>query len=98
MDDNNNETTSEIDFIDQLKSGFTSEWDGNEPDINFFLLLIALLVFVVWIVFISFFFSRLLGIFVGYWFRRFLKWTGVNNIVELSIGSFSVISKIYIKK
>ncbi|KAI1727267.1 hypothetical protein Ddc_04564 [Ditylenchus destructor] len=90
----NNETfgdfVNNIDILQKIQSDIRSEWHGDEPSINFFLLLAALLLLVIWIVFISFFFSRLLGLFVGIGFQRFLKWSGMDNVNHLSIGSFSI--------
>ncbi|KAI1727949.1 hypothetical protein DdX_00092 [Ditylenchus destructor] len=90
----NNETfgdfVNKIDILQKIQSDIRSEWHGDEPSINFFLLLAALLLLVIWIVFISFFFSRLLGLFVGIGFQRFLKWSGMDNVNHLSIGSFSI--------
>lgn len=73
-------------FFDQIKLEFSDKNSKN----NLIFLLLSLFIFIVWIVFLSFFFSRLLGLFVRFWFRRFLKSSGIYNIVELSIGSFSV--------
>uniref|UniRef100_A0A915E7L1 Bridge-like lipid transfer protein family member 1 N-terminal domain-containing protein n=1 Tax=Ditylenchus dipsaci TaxID=166011 RepID=A0A915E7L1_9BILA len=80
-----------IDILQKIQSDIRSEWERpDEPGINFFLLLAALLLLVIWVVFISFFFSRLLGLLVGIGFQRFLKWSGVSNVSHLSIGSFSI--------
>jgi hypothetical protein len=71
---------------------FRSEWQGDDPDANFFLLLGAFLLFILWTVFAVYFFSRVVGLIVGTVLKRLLPFMLGNDqkLEHLSIGSFSV--------
>ncbi|KAI6225838.1 FSA-C domain-containing protein [Aphelenchoides besseyi] len=88
----NESSILDIDILDKLKSDIKSEWQGDEPGINFFLLLAALLLFIIWAIFSVFFFSRVAGLLVGFLLKRLISYTlgDQNQLRHFSIGSFSV--------
>lgn len=81
-----------IDLLKKVGSDIRAEWEGDEPDANFFLLLGALLLFVFWGVFAVYFFSRIVGLIVGTLLKRLLPFMLGNEqkLEHFSIGSFSV--------
>uniref|UniRef100_A0A914HYF4 Bridge-like lipid transfer protein family member 1 N-terminal domain-containing protein n=1 Tax=Globodera rostochiensis TaxID=31243 RepID=A0A914HYF4_GLORO len=79
-----------IDFFSELQQDLKREWRGDSPSINFFLLIASLLAFIVWALFISFFFSRVVGVLVSLLLRRSLIWLSLPAIRHASVGSFSL--------
>ncbi|KAI6241376.1 FSA-C domain-containing protein [Aphelenchoides fujianensis] len=82
----------EIDLLKKIESDIRSEWEGDEPGINFFLLLGALALFIIWATFSVFFFSRVAGLLVGFFLKRLLPYAlgETTKLQHFSIGSFSV--------
>lgn len=67
----------------------SKEWNGETPGINFYLFIGSLILFLVWMAFISFFFSRVLGPIVGAIISWILKRWGVRN-AQFHVGSISI--------
>uniref|UniRef100_A0A1I7S228 FSA_C domain-containing protein n=1 Tax=Bursaphelenchus xylophilus TaxID=6326 RepID=A0A1I7S228_BURXY len=83
---------ADIDLLKQLQSDIRKEWKGDEPGINFFLLLGALLLFVTWAVFSVYFFSRVCGTLICVFLKRLLPYLmgEQQQLQHFSLGSFSV--------
>src|SRR4051812_17076144 len=77
-------------WLASLQHDIESEWHGEQPSTNFYLLLASLLWMIVWVVFICFHFSRLLGHVCSLLLKRLLQWSGVPGMNHFSVGSFSV--------
>ena len=79
-----------LQIFSDIRQDLKSEWKGDEPGINFFLLLGVLVALIVYIIFITFYFSRLTGTILGYLITRFLQWRSGASSVKVYIGSFSL--------
>lgn len=79
---------ADIDLVGDLKS----EWQGDEPGINFFLLLGALALFIIWALFAVYFFSRVAGALLSLFLKRLLPYLlgEGQKLRHFSIGSFSI--------
>ena len=79
---------AEIDIISDIRS----EWEGDEPGINFFLLLGALTFFIIWTLFSVYFFSRVAGALLSVFLKRLLPYLlgESQKLRHFSIGSFSI--------
>ncbi|CAD5207349.1 unnamed protein product [Bursaphelenchus okinawaensis] len=83
---------ADIDLIKQFQSDIRKEWQGDEPGINFFLLIGTLVLFITWAVFSVFFFSRLCGTLICIFLKRLLPYLmgEQQQLQHFSLGSFSV--------
>jgi hypothetical protein len=95
-----------LDLIKKIQTDIRSEWEGDQPGINFFLLLGALLLFVLWALFSVYFFSRksystqffiilfsgVAGLILGIFLKRLLPFMlgDQQKLEHFSIGSFSL--------
>ncbi|KAE9555244.1 hypothetical protein FO519_001495 [Halicephalobus sp. NKZ332] len=79
-----------LQLFSDIKQDLKSEWEGEEPGINFFMLLGVLLVCIVYIVFVTFYFSRVVGSILAVLISRFLQWRLGSSSVKVRIGSFSI--------
>uniref|UniRef100_A0AC35FE25 Bridge-like lipid transfer protein family member 1 N-terminal domain-containing protein n=1 Tax=Panagrolaimus sp. PS1159 TaxID=55785 RepID=A0AC35FE25_9BILA len=77
-------------LISDIQQDLRNEWQSDEPSVNFFLLLGILLALIIYLVFITFYFSRIIGTILGYVITRFLRWRSGSSFVKVQIGSFSI--------
>src|SRR4051812_20115150 len=86
----NSSTAADGFGLDPWLEELQSEWEGKEPNVNFYVLLASLLLTISWMVFISFYFSRLLGIIGNLVLKWLLRWSGVGGVNHFSVGSLSI--------
>uniref|UniRef100_A0A7E4VU99 FSA_C domain-containing protein n=1 Tax=Panagrellus redivivus TaxID=6233 RepID=A0A7E4VU99_PANRE len=72
-----------LQLLSEIKSDLVNEWEGEEPTINFWLLLAALVVCIAYIVFAIFYFSRVCGFVASLVLSSYFK-------LKVRIGSLSI--------